>query len=445
MTGTLQERIRQLKRSVTLLTVGVAVAFLMTPGFSGRAAGDYAFTAGTPKPRGTITPKPSPTSTPRPSPTATPRPSPTATPSPTPAPVGNSLVVLGYNDLGMHCMNEDFSELVILPPYNTLHAQVIDRSGEEPKIVSSGVTVQYSIPGNTRSSTKTNFWLFASYLFGVNLPNDIGLTGNGLSGTMIPTGKNDWAVTGIPITPITDSGVENPYQLANIKVLRAGQQLAQTQAVVPVSWEISCNVCHNTPGIGPAIDILRKHDLRHNTQLEMHRPVLCASCHADNALGAPGQTGVSNLSQAMHSSHANRMSQANMSNSCYACHPGQRTQCMRDVHFSKGLDCNSCHISMAAVGSPNRRPWIDEPRCTDCHNKAGHEYEQPNTLYRDSKGHGNVQCAACHGSPHAITPTVQPADNVQAIQWQGYPGTINKCTVCHKQQPTDRFPHRRDT
>ena len=58
----------------------------------------------------------------------------------------------------MHCMNEDFSEFMILPPYNTVHAQVIDRSGEEPHIVTSGVTVQYTIPGNTHSADKTNFW-----------------------------------------------------------------------------------------------------------------------------------------------------------------------------------------------------------------------------------------------------------------------------------------------
>ncbi len=50
----------------------------------------------------------------------------------------NPFVVLGYNDLGMHCMNQDFSQLCILPPFNNLHAQVIDRRGEEPRIASSG-------------------------------------------------------------------------------------------------------------------------------------------------------------------------------------------------------------------------------------------------------------------------------------------------------------------
>ncbi len=42
-----------------------------------------------------------------------------------------SYVVLGYNDLGMHCMNQDFSHRCILPPYNSLHAQVIQIGREE--------------------------------------------------------------------------------------------------------------------------------------------------------------------------------------------------------------------------------------------------------------------------------------------------------------------------
>jgi len=49
-----------------------------------------------------------------------------------PARAGNaalgSMVVLGYNELGMHCMNEDFSEICILPPFNTLRAVVINRA-----------------------------------------------------------------------------------------------------------------------------------------------------------------------------------------------------------------------------------------------------------------------------------------------------------------------------
>ena len=74
--------------------------------------------------------------------------------------VDTPLVVLGANDLGMHCMQQDFSEFLILPPFNTLHAQVIDRSGEHPELVTEGVTVEYTIPQNTRSTDKTNWWTY---------------------------------------------------------------------------------------------------------------------------------------------------------------------------------------------------------------------------------------------------------------------------------------------
>ena len=80
-------------------------------------------------------------------------------------PLSTSYVVLGYNDLGMHCINQDFSEIMVLPPYNNLYAQIIQRGGEDPRIVSSGVTVNYYIPANTTSANKTNFWDFCRSAF----------------------------------------------------------------------------------------------------------------------------------------------------------------------------------------------------------------------------------------------------------------------------------------
>jgi hypothetical protein len=96
---------------------------------------------------------------------------------------------------------------------------------------------------------------------------------------------------------------------------------------------------------------------------------------------------------------------------------------------------------MAAVGSPTRRPWVDEPQCGTCHNVPGHQYEEPGKLYKQSRGHNGVMCASCHGSPHAITPTVTPNDNIQALTIQGYTGTISNCVVCHKGTPGDGFNH----
>jgi hypothetical protein len=360
-------------------------------------------------------------------------------------PPPSSYVVFGYNELGMHCMNEDFSELMILPPFNTIRAQVI-RRGIEPQIVTSGVTVKYGLPGNTHSSDKTNFWTFAPQLFGATFPPDVGLTGHTLNGTMVnrsPTGL-DWEASGVPVTPLDDSGRENPYPLALISVERNGAVVAQTQAVVPVSWEISCNVCHNTQGISVATDILRKHDTRHGTHLETSKPVNCSQCHSDNALGAPGQAGVSSLSAAMHGSHSTRMAAANLAVDCYACHPGIRTQCQRDIHLARGMTCNSCHVSMAAVGSPTRRPWLDEPSCRSCHQSRQPEFdfEPAGVLFREATGHGGVKCVTCHNSPHATTPTTTAIDNLQATRWQGHPGAMNTCTACHTATPSEQFEHK---
>jgi hypothetical protein len=207
---------------------------------------------------------------------------------------------------------------------------------------------------------------------------------------------------------------------------------------------MSCNLCHNTPGESVATGVLKAHDRLHSTDLINQQPVMCAKCHADNALGAPGLPGVSNLSSAMHTAHAPRMSGISLESECYACHPGVRTKCFRDIHFSAGLTCNSCHISMAAVGNPARQPWVDEPSCGSCH-QAEHptwEFEEPGKLYRQSRGHRGIQCAACHGSPHAITATIMAVDNVQAITIQGHAGRIDTCTVCHQELPGDPFPHR---
>ena len=357
------------------------------------------------------------------------------------------MVVLGYNELGMHCMNEDFADFMILPPYNNFHAQVIRRGGE-PSLVQSGVTVSYTIPGNTTSVDKTNFWTYAPALFGQTFAPNVGLSGNMLSGTMVsgaPEGRTDWGVTGIPITPLDDTGTLNPYQLATVTVAQNGTKVCQTQAPVPVSWEISCNICHGTRTLTPGMDILTAHDRMHGTNLVASRPVACGSCHAQPELGFPGNPALPTLSSAMHSAHAPRMDAANLDVACYACHPGFKTQCLRDIHYLNGMTCVSCHGDMTAVADPSRTPWVNEPSCGACHASmapAGFEFEQPNTLFRNSKGHHNVMCASCHGSPHAITPTNTIEDNIQAIADQGHAGTIDTCTVCHTSTPDDPFPHR---
>ena len=65
---------------------------------------------------------------------------------------GQSYTVFAFNDLGMHCTQPSFADMMILPLYNDFHAVVVRRrTGDDPQIVTSGVAVSYAIPSNTYS------------------------------------------------------------------------------------------------------------------------------------------------------------------------------------------------------------------------------------------------------------------------------------------------------
>lgn len=347
-------------------------------------------------------------------------------------------ILIGWNDLGMHCSNQDFSTLVVLPPYNVVEAQLIRVGNQDrsPQILTSGFTVTYEIPGNTYSIGKTNFWDYEDHIFGVGLPDNIGLTGNGLSGTMA-IDSNHFVITGIPVTPFTDGDLlhEDPFQLGLLKAYDSSSFIAMAQPVVPVSNEINCVSigCHTSEQ-----GILAQHDAEGGFDPNS-KPILCAQCHSSNALGTSGSPGVPSLSEAVHKHHGE------ITDDCYKCHPGPNTQCLRDVMKTQyGLTCQSCHGNVTQVGesiSSGREPWLQEPTCgaASCHGASF--AEEPGKLYRHSRGHGGLFCSACHGEPHAIVPSREPRDNLQNIFLQGYAGTLNKCSMCHGVTPTAAGPH----
>ncbi len=353
--------------------------------------------------------------------------------------VARDHIIIGWNDLGMHCSNLDFSKFVVLPPYNNVRAQAIEvgDASNPPQVVTTGFHVTYEIPGNTYSVGKTNFWDYEDVIFGVSLPPNIGLTGSGLTGLM--TSMTDhFVVTGVPITPYTDADLvnEDPFQLGLLKLYDGSDQLLATASpVVPVSNEINCvsSGCHSS-----AQAILDLHGPEAGFDPNAG-PILCASCHSSNALGTPGQPGLPSLSEAVHKEHGER------TNDCYKCHPGPNTQCLRDVMKTQhGFVCQDCHGSVTQVGesiSSGREPWLQEPSCgaTQCH--GANFAEEPGKLFRESRGHGGLYCSACHGEPHAIVPSGNARDNVENIALQGYAGTLNKCSVCHGITPTGAGPH----
>jgi hypothetical protein len=357
-----------------------------------------------------------------------------------------STIVLAWNDLGMHCLNPTYDQEVLLPPYNTLQAQVIKR-GDPPEIMTTGVTLEYRIVDNTYSYGKgtmsplrdyARFWDNCLDLFGVDLAPDTGLNfvdpdvHNGLSGTMLLKGDH-FEADGIPVVPIDDAGTWNPYQVAEIIVRDAATnaELARTQATVPTSDEINCAKCHGQTVNGVTIlSVLAEHDKGQDTTFAIDGvPVLCADCHGSPALGqtGPGSSELY-LSQAIHSFHSTTAA------ACYDCHPGSSTKCNRSVaHTTTDGNCTTCHGSLTTIAgtiAAGRVPWVTESKCADCHTFVA-EVDTGSTLYRNAAAHHSISCAACHGSPHAMVPSSEAKDNYQALQYQSKALALGSCRVCH--------------
>ncbi len=270
--------------------------------------------------------------------------------------------VVAWNNLGMHCMDADFSVFAILPPYNTIQAQVLDASGRLVKD-GSGITVTYEAVADPAGSInrtsgpigpsllpKTNFWVYVQSLFGpgaAGLPVDTGLPPVGFVPAKVqqrmPGTANtpqpmqfdpafDWYIAeGIPITPYDDAGRKNYYPMMRVTARNGSTLLATTDIVLPVSDEMDCSACHRSGSTAPSgfpsaqplqgwvndtssvqrdfrLNILRLHDEKNGTALfasaSANKPVLCASCHISEALGGGAPNGIPPLTEAMHAKHS---------------------------------------------------------------------------------------------------------------------------------------------
>jgi hypothetical protein len=362
-----------------------------------------------------------------------------------PSNIGGGYTVLAVNDLGMHCYQEDYSSFLILPPGNTLKVQVFKKGNESAELIDRGLDISYEIIGNTTSLGKTNFWDYSKD-YGYDVPPDIGITGNGLSGKFkLSEDRKFYEATGIPVTPYKDGSTEpDPFQMVRITVKDSdGKVLAELDNVVaPVSDEMKCETCHESD-----LDILESHDEHSGTELvkelEGGKRYKCSDCHKDNALGQPGKEGIPPLSQAVHGFHSEKVSEGSISPLCYSCHPGPVTKCYRGRMYTAGIKCDDprCHGSMennARSQENGRQAWLQEPDCANCH---GSKYAaNADTLYRNSylnnspssEMNGLILCESCHNGPHAEWKSAQAKDNLLPKSLLGYASYIDKCTVCHK-------------
>jgi len=346
-----------------------------------------------------------------------------------------SYTLLAWNDLGMHCMDgSEYSVFTILPPYNTLDAQLINKEGTSNKHVTEGVVITYESYKhdnhiNTISSTKTNFWDYVTALFpGASSTPDVGLAGNRTSSTTpenmsFNSAFNWFEAVGIPITNRDDDNTTNYYPMVKVVAKNnTGAVLASANIVLPVSDEMDCAKCHGShvtstdakpisgwendanPVKDYKFNILKLHDQNHViSQSDMDAlqakgytyqsslydtvkagtPILCAACHSSNALGTTSIGNAQPLTTAIHSKHASVIDPANgltlnssaNRTSCYSCHPGSSTQCLR-----------------GAMGSA-----------------------------KDSNGNLAMQCQSCHG-------TISDVGNSSRTGWLDEPN----CQACHQ-------------
>jgi hypothetical protein len=369
-----------------------------------------------------------------------------------PSTSGVKLSLLAWNDLGMHCMDgKDYSMFSILPPYNNLHAQLVNAG--TGKTVTTGVTLTYEAVAdpsgsiNTSSAGKTNFWAWSKILYGASPAANVGLTGNPtpslVAKPMALNAVNGWfEATALPITPYDDAGVKNYYPTVKVTAKDAtGKVLATTTTVLPVSDEMTCAACHASrpttetnkarlaakPAAGWVNDanieidwkknILRLHDEKQigNAQYQAAlvskgmpnglyasalagTPTLCASCHASNALPGTGVTGISSMTSALHTKHSTTLDPTNLltldsstnRNSCYLCHPRSQTKCLRGA-MGNAVDASG-NATMGCQSCHGNMSKVGDP------NRVGW-LQEPN-------------CQACHFDGKRTTSAVDAAGNL---------------------------------
>jgi len=414
-------------------------------------------------------------------------------------------VLLAWSDLGIQSMTDSSNTWMMLPPGVTLNASLIHR-GETPEVITEGVSLEYMVATDFNNpAAQVDFWLNTAKLYNKEVSVNTGLSGSGLSGIM-KAEKSTFSADLVPLVPYTDKGSYMPYPTVSITAKdEEGKIVATTTVVAPIATEMACRNCHagpwrveNRAGISKlaAENVLAAHDRLSGTSLIAQaaagQPVLCQQCHSDSNGQQSGNGQQLNMSAAIHGFHANFLSGQDETG-CASCHPTAEdgaTRAFRGMHHTLELDCTNCHGSLSDHAltllkseqekgnkradvlinrlQPNavdtvadikpRRPWINEPDCLNCH-KEFQAPEDDTTFNQWTAGEeelfknrtdesGQLRCAGCHNSAHAVYPAVNPynkeLDNIQPLQYQTEPfpiGSNRNCAICHTIPMAEEMHH----
>jgi len=405
-------------------------------------------------------------------------------------PSKDEYVLLGWTGQGMHFISDNNRFFGLSNPGNTIYAQLIKR-GKTPEIITGNIDLTYRIEaGFDTPSSQIDFWKYSKALYGRQINENEGLSGNKTDGKMdYIENIMAYSAADIPVVPYRKDGSYIPFPVIYIeaKDAQTGQILCSTGISVPASTEIGCRNCHGgnwakkgVTGLSDetALDIIRAHDRSNRTNLEelakKGNPQMCSKCHSENQAGTDIKTKHLNLSASIHGFHANYISK-NDPDPCSNCHPSSGfSKSYRGIHRNIGIECSNCHGKMedhalsllvyeknegkksaeklmkhlyprladSVTQIEPRKPWANQPDCLNCHtgfNPPDKDQSPQNMWTKDAKSlykmrsdEVGIMCPACHGITHAEYPATNifgdERDNFQPLMYQKnrYPIGANK-------------------
>ncbi len=324
--------------------------------------------------------------------------------------------VIARNDLGMHCACPTFEGFLLLPPYNTIRVQVLKRGSDSVSVVSSGITVSYSLKEETDASLQADPY-FSSWI--TNSPKIfpgfkpvvngkvMGIAGFGITGNAKYDSQSmSWIAAGIPAYPVVTGNPaldimpdplggpkRDPYITANITVKNSstGAVIGTTSTVVPVAIG-GCCTCHlplaqqNGYPATPAgsFAYLGKLHGQNASKIDFSYidpdgdgkggPIRCSWCHWDPAMGeltaAPGIAAVwpnyTILPGASFTKADVKVSTRSFSDVLHKFHTqNQKVLTQFDPNIAK--NCYDCHPEPQAVVCYRGVHKTKNLWCTDCH------------------------------------------------------------------------------
>jgi hypothetical protein len=367
-------------------------------------------------------------------------------------------VLLGWNNLGMHCMDSRYGEFAILPPYNTVEAQLIVNGNLVTKNTvpsSDDFSVTYEAVAdptgsvNSSSVNKSDWIKFAPVLFGLPsdaLPSaDFGLAHCNMPGvdqpydtvngnrpqempfqpdlSPIPVPKLTFHAEGIPITPEDDSGNKNTYPMMKLVARQksTGAVVAESKVVLPVSDEMSCKNCHaadSNPNAKPArgwdkvpgnldreyrLNVLKLHDEK---AFADDADFYIAALKSVNIETQGLNNGGGLYEQVIDSANPKKPVL------CAACHQSEALGAPSFTDGNKTVIALTAaiHTKHAEVSSPNGTLLLNDSNnrtaCYECH--PGSETRCLRGAMGSSvasDGSMEMQCQSCHGNMHQVGST----------------------------------------